>query len=56
MNVSDNVALTATAVTHKHGNVVVAEVNVPSLQAHEIYINVEFAASNPTDSILDLCP
>lgn len=47
----DSVALTTTAVTQQQGKLTLADVEVPYLQDHQVYVKVEFAAFNPTDSM-----
>lgn len=50
MTSSDSVGTTATAAVQQQSDLVFADVEVPQLQAHQVYVEVEFAAFNPTDS------
>ncbi|OAK94577.1 GroES-like protein [Phaeosphaeriaceae sp. SRC1lsM3a] len=47
----NSVALTTTAVTQQQGKLTLADVEVPYLQDHQVYVKVEFAAFNPTDRL-----
>jgi NADPH:quinone reductase-like Zn-dependent oxidoreductase len=48
--------MTAQAVIQHQRNLVLAEVNVPQLQTSQVYVKVEFAAFNPTDSMFNYVP
>ena len=43
--------MTAIAVVQQQGDLVVAEIEIPQLLAHQAYISVEYAAFNTTDSM-----
>ncbi|EXA31450.1 hypothetical protein BFJ63_vAg18387 [Fusarium oxysporum f. sp. narcissi] len=48
---TDNAATTATAVIQRQTDLVSTDVEVPQLQAHQVYVKVEYAAFNPTDRL-----
>lgn len=39
----------ATAVVQQQSDLVSTDVELPQLQAHQVYVRVEYAAFNPTD-------
>lgn len=51
---TDNAATTATAVIQQQTDLVSADVELPLLQAHQVYIKVEYAAFNPTDRVYQM--
>lgn len=48
---TDNATATATAVIQQQADLVSTDVEVPQLQAHQVYVKVEYAAFNPTDRV-----
>ncbi|KFA70988.1 hypothetical protein S40288_10352 [Stachybotrys chartarum IBT 40288] len=47
----DTITISATAVAQQGKDLVVANVTLPPLQDHQVYVQVEFAAFNPTDRL-----
>ncbi|KAG5657646.1 hypothetical protein KAF25_007679 [Fusarium avenaceum] len=48
---TDNATTTAIAVIQQQSDLVSTDVEVPQLQAHQVYVKVEYAAFNPTDRL-----
>lgn len=48
---TDNATTTAIAVIQQQSDLVSTDVEVRQLQAHQIYVKVEYAAFNPTDRV-----
>ncbi|KAF5254422.1 hypothetical protein FANTH_680 [Fusarium anthophilum] len=51
MTSTNNTATTTTAVVQRQADLVSTDVEIPLLQAHQVYVKVEYAAFNPTDRL-----
>lgn len=49
MSTIDGASVNATAVIQRGKDLEVAQVDLPRLQDHQVYVKVELAAFNPTD-------